>query len=643
MIANEQRQFLDVVDSAEAMRCWERCADFGRREGETVALSAALGRVLAEDAISAVDVPGFDRSNVDGYAVRAQDTYAASEERPCGLRLNPEAVTPGRVPGTTVEAASATVIATGGMLPRGADSVVMIEQTTLRRDAMVLVRRPAAAGEGVSFAGTDVARGEIVLRRGTVLGSRDTGVLAAIGAGEVRVVRRPVVAILSTGDELASPGAPLAAGAVHDANQTLLADAVREMGCAARMMGIVRDDLALLERALDKAVKGSDLVLLSGGTSKGEGDLSYRVLAARAPGVAVHGVALKPGKPVCLGAVGRVPVAILPGFPTSAVFTFHLFVAPVLRRMLGLARAAAMVVEAAVPDRINSERGREEFVLVRLAEASGGLMAYPMGKGSGSVTTFSRADGFVRIAAGQEYVAAGERLEVVALGQGLEAFDLTVIGSNCVGLDLILGCLASEGLRVKTLWVGSQGGLDAVARGACDAAGIHLLDPATGDYNRPFLPEGVRLLEGYKRMQGVVAREGDARFGGCATADEVAAVALADARCLMVNRNRGSGTRVLIDQLLRGARPPGYWVEPRSHNAVAAAVAQGRADWGVAIKTVAAAYGLRFWPLRDECFDLAIPASRWERAGVVALRAAMAREDVRNFLRAQGFDFRERA
>jgi putative molybdopterin biosynthesis protein len=637
MSIKDQEQFLDVVASDEAILRWAACAGFEQREMEIVELGRALGRVLAEDVVSEIDVPAFDRSNVDGYAVRAADTFEASEARPCRLRLNREILSTGRVPATVLEAGQATAIATGGMLPRGADAVVMVENTSLGGDSTVLVRKPVTPGEAVSFAGTDVARGELILRRGTLLGARETGVLAAIGAGDVPVVRRPVVAILSTGDELVSPGETLRPGHVHDANQTLLADSVRELGCEARPMGIVGDDLEELDRALTRALDGSDLVILSGGTSKGEGDLSYRVLARHTPGVRVHGVALKPGKPVCLGAIGDVPVAILPGFPTSAVFTFHLFVTPALRRMLGARLENAAVAEAAMPQRVNSERGREEFLLVRLVEGEGGLLAYPMGKGSGSVTTFSRADGFVRIAAAQEYVHAGERMRVTALGRSLEPADLTVIGSHCVGLDYILGQVAAEGPRIKTLWVGSQGGLDAAARGACDAAGIHLLDAASGIYNLPHLPPGVRLLEGYRRKQGIVVRADDARFAAATEARTVVEQALADTTCIMVNRNRGSGTRILIDELLRGARPPGYWVEPRSHNAVAAAVAGGRADWGVAIETVAARYGLRFLPLRDECFDLAIPASRWERPGVETLREVIMRRNVRNWLREHGF------
>jgi putative molybdopterin biosynthesis protein len=323
-------------------------------------------------------------------------------------------------------------------------------------------------------------------------------------------------------------------------------------------------------------------------------------------------------------------VVILPGFPTSAVFTFHEFVAPVLRRLSGLPPDRRESVRARLPLQIASERGRLEYLLVGLVEhPDGGLSAWPMGKGSGSVTAFSRADGFVRIPRNVEIVAAGSEVEVTLLGRALEPADLVLIGSHCVGLDAIASALLAEGVRVKVLAVGSQAGLAAAQRGECDAAPIHLLDLATGRYNAPFLTPGLRLLRGYLRMQGVVTRPDESR--------DVAAL-VADPGLRMVNRNRGSGTRVLIDELLGGRRPPGFAYEPRSHFAVAAAVAQKRADWGVTIETVAAEAGLRFRPLRAEHYDFVVPEARWERPAVLALRRLLAPDSpLRGALEARGF------
>jgi putative molybdopterin biosynthesis protein len=636
----EQDQFLDVVDRDLAEQRWWAAIAPEPLGSERAPLGQLLGRVLAEEIVAEVDVPAFDRSNVDGYAVQASDTFSAAETTPRWLALNREEIPTGVVPRHEVTPGSATAIATGGMVPRGADAVVMVEHSRIEGDRVAVVR-PVTPGAGITFAGTDVARGELVLWPGTRLSSRETGVLAAIGRDGALVVKRPRVAILSTGDEIIPPGSPARPASVHDINATLLADAVRELGGEPVPLGIVPDDEAELEQRLNQAIV-HDLVILSGGTSKGGGDIGHRVLARRSPGIIVHGVALKPGKPVCLGAVGRIPVAILPGFPTSAIFTFHEFVAPVIQRLAGLGQAAgrghetAAPLPARMPARFSSEPGRTEYLLVNLVPGPDGLTAYPMGKGSGSVTTFAKADGFVTIPRDREFLEAGERVLVRPLGQGVTPSDLVAIGSHCTGLDRLLGVVAASGFRVKGLWVGSQGGLLAAARGECDVAGIHLLDPASGTYNQTFLPPGVRLQPGYGRMQGFVHRAGDDRFEG-KTATEAVAVALADPGCLMVSRNRGSGTRVLIDGLLAGRKPPGSVVEPRSHHAVAAAVAQGRADWGVTIAPVAAAHGLGFLPIQAERYDFAIPESRWNRPAVARFREALADASTQAMLQGMGF------
>lgn len=612
-----QRQFLNVLDRDEAERVWHAALDLARLPVEHVSLADALGRVLGEDVRAAVDVPGFDRSNMDGFALRAEDTFGASEEAPVRLRCNEESIATGILPRHEVKPGTATSIATGGMLPRGADAVMPVEHTDLEADErIVLVRRATTPGGAVSFAGTDMGRGETVLFAGTRLTSRDTGVLAAIGCARVPVVRRPRIAILSTGDEIVAPGEAMRPGLVYDSNARILADAVREIGGEPSDAGIHRDDEVALRTGLRRALECADVVLISGGTSKGEGDICARVVDELSPGIVVHGVALKPGKPICLAAHGRRPVVILPGFPTSAVFTFHELVAPAIRALAGLSAERHQSVSARLALRTTSERGRLEYLLVGLVPAKdGSLSAYPMGKGSGSVTAFSRADGFVRIPRNVEIVEAGEPALVTLIGRDLPVADLVVIGSHCAGLDLVASALAGEGFRVKLMAVGSQGGLAAAQRGECDVAPIHLLDPASGRYNEPFVSPGLVLLRGYGRMQGVVTRPDETR--------DVPAL-LADSALHMVNRNRGSGTRIVIDALLGERRPAGFAYEPRSHYAVAAAVAQGRADWGVTIETIAREAGLRFRPLRAEQYDFVVPAERFERPAVVALRRLLA-------------------
>ncbi len=639
--AARQQQFLEVVDRDEAEARFRRHLALAPLGRESVPLAQALGRVLAEDVVAGVDVPAFDRSSVDGFAVRAADVAGASDDAPSVLRLAGEILTPGVVPRAEVGPGTATIVATGGMVPRGADAVVMVEVTDSREDGGALaieVRRPVAAGDSVAAAGSDIARGEVVLRAGQAVTSREIGSLAAIGLAEVPVFRRPKVAILSTGDEVVPPGRPLPLGGVYDSNGAILAAAVEEQGCVPVRLGIAPDDEARLAAMLERAL-ANDAVILSGGTSKGAGDVAARVVARLGePGVVVHGVALKPGKPLCLAVTRGKPVVILPGFPTSAIFTFHEFVAPVLRAFAGRPVERPESVRATLATKVPSQRGRTEYVMVSLVEgATGALTAYPTGKGSGAVTAFSQADGFFAVRSQAESAAGGSPVEVTIIGTRRRPADLVVMGSHCVGLDLLVGRLVREGLGVKTLAVGSTGGLLAAKRGECDVAPVHLMDPATGEYNRPFLTEALALVPGYRRTQGVVFRPGDRRFEGRSAAEAVARAA-AEPGCLMVNRNPGSGTRILVDRVLGDARPPGYANQARTHNAVAAAVAQGRADWGVAIRPVAAQYGLGFLPLGPEHYDFVVPVDRRDRAPVRRFVEVVSDPAVRAELARLGFE-----
>ncbi len=631
-----QDQFLEVIDRDEAERRFRAAVDFRPLGPEEVPLEAALGRVLAADVVAQVDVPAFDRSNFDGYAVRAADTYGAQEESPRTLKLLGEVLAAGVVPQQEVTSGTATTIATGGMLPRGADAIAMVEHCEEDGETL-LVYKAVVPGFGVSFAGTDIARGEIVLRNGTVLGSRETGVLAAIGANKVTVWRRPRVAIFSTGDELLEPGQPIRPAMVYDSNSRILADAVRELGGEAVEGGIVADDVDALRQKVHEAMQNCDLVLLSGGTSKGAGDLSYRVASElREPGIVAHGVALKPGKPLCLAAHRGKALVVLPGSPTSAIFTFHEFVAPLLHALGGRSAAKRSNLQARLAVKVLSEIGRTEYLLVGLVQGPELPAAYPMGKGSSSVTAFSRADGFVTIDRHEEIVEAGTIVNVQQISGGFRMADLVVIGSHCAGLDFLLKRLHEQGFHTKYLSVGSEGGLHAVKRGECDVAGMHLFDPKTGLYNRPYLTPELTLVPGYRRRQGLVFRPGDPRFEG-RTTTEALRHALADPDCIMVNRNQGSGTRALIDRLLQGAEPPGYAVQPTTHNAVAAAVAQRRADWGIAIEWTAGVYGLKFLPVEDEHYDFVVPNDRLDRPAVKAFLALIADPKVRQDLSAMGF------
>ncbi|MDP7582733.1 MAG: molybdopterin biosynthesis protein [SAR324 cluster bacterium] len=618
----KQQQFLNLATAEEAEeRFWEAVQPQPLGE-ELVMLEDAHGRILACDIVARHNVPYFDRSNFDGFALRAEDTFGAQETAPILLTLNPEILACGVVPQEDVAPGTATTISTGGVLPRGADGVVMIENTFPFKNAepaenMIQVLKPIVPNAGVSLAGSDIGAGEVVLRIGELLGYRETGTLAALGEANVSVWRRPKVAVISTGDELIAPGEQMEMGKVYDSNSTVIAHAVEELGCEAVRFGIVPDDEAQLETVLRKAL-ALDFVLLSGGTSKGEGDLNYRVFEKfRNPGVLVHGVSLKPGKPLCLAVLDGIPAAILPGFPTSSTFTFSKFIAPVLRKLAGLTPERSAHVQANVPLRLNSDKGRTEFNLVHLVRNEDGFSAYSTGKGSGSITGFARADGFMEIPRTTEMLEAGEDTTIHLLGESTRPSDLMIIGSHCVGLDFLLGEMQKRGVSCKFLAVGSMGGILAAQRGECDLAGTHLLDEASNQYNSHLLTAELALIKGYRRSQGLLFRKDDSRFALVKqNFQETIRQLIEDQNVRMINRNLGSGTRVLLDRLLAGQRPSGFFQEAKSHNSVAAAITHKRADWGIAIRSVAEDSGLDFFPMQDEEYDFIIPNKRLKRQEV---------------------------
>jgi putative molybdopterin biosynthesis protein len=633
----DQDQFLTILSREEALERFEAALFPREIPVEQRRLAEAVGCTLAIDIVSPIDVPPFDRSNVDGFAVRSTDLASAAEFAPVHLMLNEEVIACGTAPTHLVLPETATPIATGGPIPRGADAVVMVEHTEPFDEREIEVRRAASPGQFVSFAGSDIARGEALLRAGTVIGSREIGMLAACGIAEVPTRRSVRVAVISTGDELVQPGESLRPAAIYDSNGAIVTAAINENGGNAVFWGAIPDDEEKLEAAMHRALAESDMVVLSGGTSKGAGDVSHRIIARLGqPGIICHGVALKPGKPLCLAVCKDKPVVILPGFPTSAMFTFHDMIVPVLRRMAGLPPRSDATVTAKVPVRIASELGRTEFVMVSLVEGTDGLIAYPSGKGSGAVTSFSQADGFLRIDALADQMAAGSKAQVTLFTPHVRVPDLVIVGSHCTGLDLVTAPLAHAGLTVRSIAVGSLGGLAAAKRGECDFAPIHLLDDKTETYNAPFLSEGLELVPGWRRMQGIVFKKSDRRFEGL-SAEQAVRAATADPNCIMVNRNQGAGTRILIDRLLGETRPDGYWNQPRSHNAVAAAVTQGRADWGMTIAPVARASDLGFIPFAEEHYDFALVAARKERPAVRAFLDALASYQTRAALESAGF------
>ncbi len=614
--------FRDVVSIDEALKKLYRHYK-PARSVEEVDIAKAVGRVVAGDVYAAFDVPPFDRATMDGYAVVAEDTFMADDDSPITLELV-GSIEAGKEPSFAVEKGKAVEIATGAMMPKGANAVVMVEYTR-RRDGEIEVFRPVSPGENVMFAGSDVMSGELIVRAGTKLTHREIGVMAACGVDKVKVYRKPKVAIISTGNELASPGEKLGAAKIYDVNSFTLSSAIVENGGEAIMLGIARDDEDEIRRMVERGLEIADIVLTSGSTSAGAGDVMYRILSNYEPGVIVHGIAIKPGKPAIIAVCNGKPVFGLPGYPTSAMTVFEVLVAPLIRWLAGI-EAERSKLKARLAFRIYSAEGRREYLPVNIVQGQEGYSAYPVsGSYSGAVTAFAFTDGFVEVPEDVVILDEGKEVEI-NLYSDLKPADLMIIGSHCTGVDLLLSLMRKKlAFMSKVINVGSTGGILAVKRGEADIAGTHLLDES-GVYNIPVIKrygvENAVLVKGYLREQGLIVAKGNPKRISSfedLLRDDVT----------FINRNRGSGTRILTDMYLREiaeskgmafeelvGRIKGYNVEAKTHTSVAVAVASGKADVGVGIKTVALQYDLDFLPLRSEEYDFLIPKDRLEK-GVV--------------------------
>ena len=590
--------YIHDVPAAEALAAWdEACAAAGcpaRLEAIKLPLDEAVGRVLAEPVWAVRSSPPFDAAAMDGIAVRAEDTIGASETAPARLERH-----------------AYELVDTGDPMPPDRDAVVMREDVHEAGGGTVELRAAAPPYQHVRSIGEDVSAAELLLPAGHRLRPVDVGAAGAAGATEVVVRRRPVVAVIPTGDEIRPLGAELGPGDLPDTNSLMLAAQAGEAGCEAVRYEIVPDDSERIAEAVREAAGGSDLVIVIAGSSAGRADYTAAVVA-EAGTLAVHGVAVKPGHPVVLGAAERTPVLGAPGYPVSAALTFDIFAAPLLSRLEGAPPPDRPRARARLTRKLASSMGVDDWVRVRLGRVRGELVATPLPRGAGVLTSLVRADGLLVVPAPLEGHHPGEEVEVRLLRGAAEIErTIVVIGSHDLVLDLAASALRERDPRMTLASsnVGSLGGLTALRDGLCHLAGSHLLDPETGEYTLPYLrrllpgrdPAVVRLTH---REQGLIVAPGNPL--GLTGVDDLARPELR-----YVNRQRGAGTRVLLDHELRkrGIEPDavnGYAREEHTHLAVAAAVAAGRADCGLGVLAAARAFGLDFVPVAKEPYDLVL-------------------------------------
>lgn len=572
---------------------------------ESLSLIDSLGRVLAENIFSEIDVPPFDRSAMDGFAVIANDTLGSAENSPINLNVVAD-IKAGYVFDGLITSGHCVEISTGAPLPAGADSVVMVEYTQREGDNVGLYK-PASPGQNVMSAGADIQNGELILIKGALLSSRELAVLAAIGKSEIPVYKKPKIGVFSSGDEVISADQTLKPGKLYDINSIAISTGIIENGGHPTFLGIIDDDFDSLEKNLSDNLSKYDLLIISGGTSAGMGDMLFEVVDKLGkPGLLVHGIKVKPGKPTILAVCNGVPIIGLPGYPASALSIFQLFVVPYVRQLSGLAPIELKTkVQAKVKQRLRSVMGRHEFKPMNLIKTGDEWLAFPVPGGSGAITSIALADGFVEIPDNETFVLPDTEVEITLFSDKIKPIDLQIIGSHCSVLAKIIPIFTqfNPEYHSRLIGVGSTGGIAAIRRGEAHIAGIHLLNDE-GIYNKldENEVEGV-IISGYYRMQGFIVPKGNPK-----SINTLADLVQKDV--LFMNRNPGSGTRVLLDYLLKqndieSDTILGYSQYAKSHSSVAAAVKSGIVDVGLAIQSVVDPE-LDFIPLREEEYDFLI-------------------------------------
>lgn len=581
-------------------------------KNESLDVRLALHRITGAIVRAKRSSPHFAASAMDGYAIRAKDTHGISEREPRWLELGVQAIQ----------------VDTGDPIPEGMDAVVMLEEVLELGEGGILLQAPVVPWHNVRPVGEDIVEGEVLLPIHHRIRPQDQGALLAAGVLEVEVRSKPRVGIMPTGDEIRPPEASLQVGDIVDSNSTVLASLVEEWGGSATIWPIIPDQPERLEAAILEMAASQDILVIIAGSSQGRDDYTSQMVQKFGT-LYLHGVAIKPGKPVVLGEVQGKPTFGIPGYPVSAYLTAHLFLEPWVKHLQGLSKDSQATLDAVISKKVFSSLGSEEFVRVKVGRVGERWVAAPLNRGAGVTMSLVRADGMLRVPRLQEGFHEGETVPVELLRPVSELEEtLVCIGSHDLTLDLLSSHMKARGGQggIASAHVGSLAGILSLRKGEAHFAGIHLLDPKTGEYNRSYLQRflpgrEVVLMNLVYRTQVLIVPKGNP-LNIKSLAD------LVKPGIRFSNRQGGSGTRVLLDYLLQKQgltkeQILGYEREEFTHLAVAVAVASGAADVGLGIQSAAEALGLDYVLVGEERYDLAIPREYLEESRMKAMIAVV--------------------
>ena len=597
------KAYLNCVERQEAQDLWRQelinCGFLTNLPTETVAVTASLGRVVASSVYAKQSVPHYNSAAMDGIAVFAQDTFGAQEREPRSFTLFPA--------GQGFTTGCCYMVDTGDVMPEGTNAVVMIEDVHMIHN-MAEIIAAAAPWQHVRIIGEDIVRNELVIPEHHLITPVDIGALLAAGVQRVEVIKKTQVGVIPTGDEIVATNEELKAGTILDVNSHMLAAAVTEWGGEAMRFPIVKDNAVAIKKAIMESLQINDMVIINAGTSAGREDYTADILAELGE-VFVHGVSIKPGKPVILAVCQGKPVVGVPGYPVAAMLTAELFVRDMLQARQKLSGKQRVEVEATIAKQIPSTIGVEEYIRVSVGNVQGKTVAIPLSRGAGLISSLTKAHGMISMEPSSAGISSGEKIQVSLLRNVAAENTVLAIGSHDLALE-ILGVFLRRKMGKVSLScanVGSMGGIMAIRNNESHIAGIHLLDEQTGLYNihhvEKFLPNSpCQLVHLAMREQGLMVVPGNGK-------NIKGLTDLIRPDVTFINRQRGSGTRMLLDYEmskcgLKAGQVAGYEKEVGTHMAVAASIAAGTVDTGLGVKAAAVALGLEFIPIAEEQYDL---------------------------------------